>query len=135
MASPATLNDVRRPQRPERGRDLADGLRAGIEAVVAESLKAPAFVWQAAIRGMIERDCADELHRIPAPTRLLWGERDAFISRTEQDTLNAGIPGATLRTYPGTGHAPHWEQPEEVAGDLVEFVTRQVFASASPART
>jgi pimeloyl-ACP methyl ester carboxylesterase len=42
--------------------------------------------------------------------------------RKDQDTLLAAIPGARLVVYEGIGHALHWEDPERVAGTLVEFI-------------
>jgi pimeloyl-ACP methyl ester carboxylesterase len=51
------------------------------ERLVAQSLKAPARVWQAALEGLLGFDDAAELGRIVAPTLLLWGERDGLFSR------------------------------------------------------
>ncbi|CAA9404742.1 hypothetical protein AVDCRST_MAG82-410 [uncultured Rubrobacteraceae bacterium] len=31
-------------------------------------------------------------------------------------------PGATLKVYPETGHAVHWDRPEWVVRDLEEFM-------------
>jgi pimeloyl-ACP methyl ester carboxylesterase len=95
---------------------------AFVDAVVAESLKLPARVWQAAMAGTLAYDGAPALRRIQAPTLLLWGDRDAVFSRAQQDHLLALIPGATLKVYPETGHALHWEQPERFAGDVAAFV-------------
>ena len=63
-----------------------------------------------------------ELRVIKAPTLILWGEQDALFPREEQERLAATIPGATLKVYPETGHAVHWERPEWVARDLEEFM-------------
>jgi pimeloyl-ACP methyl ester carboxylesterase len=40
-----------------------------------------------------------------------------------QDRLLAALPDARLRVHPDTGHCPNWERPEEVAADLVDFLT------------
>ena len=56
------------------------------------------------------------------PTLIIWGDRDGFTGRTEQDALVTAISGSRLATYAGTGHCPHWEEPERFAGDLVAFV-------------
>jgi pimeloyl-ACP methyl ester carboxylesterase len=92
------------------------------ERLVAQSLKAPARVWQAALEGLLGFDDAAELGRIVAPTLLLWGERDGLFSREEQERLAAAIPGARLQMVPETGHSPHLERPERVADGLDAFM-------------
>jgi pimeloyl-ACP methyl ester carboxylesterase len=32
------------------------------------------------------------------------------------------IPHATLKVFPDTGHALHWEHPERFAEDLLRFI-------------
>ncbi len=92
------------------------------ERMVTESLKLPARVWQVALDGLLGADDSDHLGRITAPTLLIWGERDRFIPREEQERLAAAIAGARLVVYPDTGHMPHWERPERVAGNLEAFM-------------
>jgi pimeloyl-ACP methyl ester carboxylesterase len=62
------------------------------------------------------------LGEMNVPTLILWGEQDALFPREEQERLAAAIPGATLRVYPETGHAVHWERPEQFARDLEAFM-------------
>ena len=45
-------------------------------------------------------------------------EQDALFPREEQERLAAAIPGSTLKIYPKTGHAVHWERPEKVVRDF-----------------
>ena len=90
--------------------------------VVAISLGAPYHVWRGAIAGFFAPDAKAALAQISAPTLLLWGERDAVFSRNDQEALLAGIAGSRLITYPETGHAPHWERPEQFARDLEAFL-------------
>jgi pimeloyl-ACP methyl ester carboxylesterase len=91
--------------------------------VVAESLKVPARVWRAALRGILEDEHVSRLGRIRAPSHLFWGERDALLTRAEQETL-AALVNAELTSYPETGHSPHWERPEQVVRDLESFIGR-----------
>lgn len=95
---------------------------AFVDMVVAESLKVPAHVWRSTFAGFLEDDVAGELGRIAVPTQLIWGDRDQFVSRSDQDALLEAIPRSRLLVYEGTGHAPHWEEPERFAADLVAFV-------------
>ena len=53
---------------------------------------------------------------------ILWGTRDAFCRRQDEDELLGAIPGARLLAYEGAGHALHWEEPARFAADLVDFV-------------
>jgi pimeloyl-ACP methyl ester carboxylesterase len=99
-----------------------------IDAVVAESLKLPARVWKAFLRGLLEAEAPSEAGTIAAPTLILWGDRDAFILRADQEALAAAIPGAELVVYEGVGHCPHWERPERTAADLAAFARRATAA-------
>jgi non-heme chloroperoxidase len=63
-----------------------------------------------------------QLGEIDVPTLILWGEQDALFPREEQERLAAAIPGATLKIYSETGHAVHWERPEQVVRDLDAFM-------------
>lgn len=101
-----------------------------MEDVVAASLRLPVRVWQALAHGLLAADDADRGHRLP--TLLLWGERDAYMLREEQDALLARLPAATLVTLADTGHAPHWERPVETAAALAPFLARMA-AGARPA--
>jgi non-heme chloroperoxidase len=95
------------------------------ERLVAQSLKAPARVWQAGLEGLLGFDDAANLGRIAAPTLLLWGERDGMFSREEQDRLAAAIPGARLHVVPEVGHSPHLERPARVADSLDAFMREE----------
>jgi non-heme chloroperoxidase len=88
------------------------------DVVVRESLKVPARVWKAALFAQMNNNFSPELQRIKAPTLLLWGDQDSFVSRREQEQLLEAIPQSKLTVYAGTGHAPHWEQPERFAEDI-----------------
>lgn len=93
-----------------------------LDRIVAESLKMPAWVWQAVLDGLLAVDTTTELERIRMPVLLLWGDKDAVFPRAAQDTPLAGLASAVLRVYPDTGHTPHWEIPVQYVLDLVEFL-------------
>jgi non-heme chloroperoxidase len=93
--------------------------------LVRESLKLPARLWREVFDRLLAFDDRDELHKITAPTLLLWGDRDAIFPRKDQDGLVGAIRGARLKVYPETGHCPNWERPQEVAADLIAFMTQQ----------
>ncbi|HZA22700.1 MAG TPA: alpha/beta hydrolase, partial [Dehalococcoidia bacterium] len=67
-------------------------------------------------------DFAGEVHKIEAPTLLVWGGRDALCSRRDHDVLLSAIAQARLVVYENAGHAAHWEEPDRFATDLVAFI-------------
>ena len=96
-----------------------------LDTVVSESLKLPARVWRDYLEGAvlsIDHDYVLALGEIDVLTLILWGEQDPLFPRKEQERLAAAIPGATLKVYPETGHAVHWDRPEWVVRDLEEFM-------------
>ena len=95
-----------------------------LDTVVSESLKLPARVWRDYLEQAvlsIDSDYVLALREIEAPTLMLWGEQDPLFPREEQERLAGAIPNATLKVYPETGHAVHWDRPEWVVRDLEEF--------------
>jgi non-heme chloroperoxidase len=92
-----------------------------VDKAVEESLKVPARVWRAALEGCLEDDFVEELDKITAPTLALWGERDAFVPRADQDVFLKKISGSRLVVYHGYGHAQHWEVPARFAADIGAF--------------
>ena len=96
-----------------------------LDTAVSESLKLPAHVWRDYMEQAVlsvDRDYVGELREIRAPTLILWGEQDPLFPREEQERLAQAIPGATLKVYPESGHAAHWERPEWVVRDLEAFM-------------
>jgi len=93
-----------------------------MEAVIAESRKVPARVWQATLKGLLDAEAPTATGTITAPTLILWGDRDALCTRRDQEALVAAMSGARLVVFQGTGHAVHWEQPARVAAELAAFV-------------
>ena len=98
---------------------------AFLDLVTAETQKLPAHAWQAIFDHLLGEDFTDELSRVTAPTLLLWGEKDAFVGREDQNRLLARIPDARLAAFRDVGHDPHWEAPAEVARLVAEFVLKK----------
>jgi non-heme chloroperoxidase len=93
-----------------------------METVIDESRKLPAHVWRDALAGLLSDAAEDELHRIDAPTLIVWGDRDMLWTRPQQEGLQRSIRGSRLLVYSETGHATHWERPDRIARDLQEFI-------------
>jgi non-heme chloroperoxidase len=94
-----------------------------LDQVIAESLKLPARVWRAALAGALAATPPTDTGVITAPTRIVWGDQDAYCPRGDQVLLAAAIPGSELIVYEGTGHALHWEEPARAAADVAAFVS------------
>lgn len=104
------LATLARPIAPER-----------LEQAVAESRAVPARVWKAIVDALLSAESDLDLRDVQVPTLLLWGGRDAFVPRADQQRLLRDIRGARLVEYPDAGHAFHWEDPRPTANELSAF--------------
>jgi pimeloyl-ACP methyl ester carboxylesterase len=64
------------------------------------------------------------LYRIEAPTLILWGERDGFVSTAHGEAYHEGIGGSKFKTIPNAGHLPHIETLEVCANLMIGFLGR-----------
>lgn len=95
---------------------------AFMDKVVAESLKVPAHVWRQTMASFVQQETTPDLHKISAPTLIMWGDQDPYFPRSDQETLATLIPQATLDIYDQVSHNPHWEQPQRFVADLEQFL-------------
>lgn len=96
--------------------------QAFLETVSRETMKVPARVFREFFADLLQQDVSTELNEVDVPALLVWGDRDAILTRSDQEALAAAIRNSRLAVYPGAGHSPHWEEPERFASDLVAFV-------------
>lgn len=94
---------------------------AFMEAIIAGSMQVPARVWRDYLGRMAEAQPPTAAGTISAPALIQWGDQDAICRRGDQDALLAAMPQARLELYEGTGHCPHWEQPERAAAEIAAF--------------
>ena len=62
------------------------------------------------------------LDGVPVPTLLTWGDEDRVLHPSGAATIAAGMPDATVRSYPGVGHIPMLEAPDAIAADYLDFL-------------
>ena len=74
------------------------------------------FVWPIPDKGLRKR-----LHRISAPTLVLWGDGDGVNPLPYAEEWQRGIKGAALSVRRG-GHMIHHEAPDVVAAAVEEFL-------------
>jgi non-heme chloroperoxidase len=124
----ATIAKLRDPIDPQMVRGFQESTLhqpippAFLDLAVKESLKVPARVWRAAFAGLLQTDHRPELERIKTPTLIVWGEKETYFLRSDQEALLAAIKGARLVAWPDAGHALHWEHPERFAQVLTNFI-------------
>ena len=53
------------------------------------------------------------LHRITAPTMILWGDSDKLFPPAYAEAYHKLIPGSQLRIIEHCGHLPHQEKPDD----------------------
>jgi len=75
------------------------------------------FIWPIPDKGLKKR-----IHRVKAPTLLVWGKEDRLVPPVYAEEFVQRIPGARVQTVAEAGHAPHLEQPETVARLVRDFL-------------
>jgi non-heme chloroperoxidase len=93
-----------------------------LDTAVDESLKVPADIWRQALDGLLAEDHSAELGDISAPTLILFGDQDIFVSAAEQAVMDAEIPDSRLLVFPQTGHGTHVERPRAVNRAIARFL-------------
>jgi pimeloyl-ACP methyl ester carboxylesterase len=93
------------------------------QTMIGEAQRVPAATWHGLAHGITADEPLDNLKKIRVPTLIFWGEKDSIFTREDQDVLVRTIQSAKLKVYPETGHALHWERPEEFTHDLLQFIT------------
>jgi len=74
-------------------------------------------------RGMASRpDSVETLKTINVPTLLITGDEDILTGVNEAELMRQQIAGSQLRVIPKAGHYSPWEQPDEAAGLLRQFL-------------
>ena len=96
----------------------------GPEAEIAERIRLTwamgttgKFIWPIPDKGLKKR-----IHRIKAPTLVVWGMEDRLVPPAYADEFARHIAGARVQTVDATGHVPHLEQPAPVARMVSEFL-------------
>lgn len=75
------------------------------------------FLWQFPDRGLAKR-----IHRISAPTLLVWGESDGLVPPVYANIFQGLIAGSEVAMIPEAGNLPQIEQPEAFVEALTSFL-------------
>ena len=94
-----------------------------MNSLVSEGLATSSGAWNAWIDTIRDEDFAEVADAITATTLVVAGGKDALTSVADLRTGVADrITGARLETLPRSGHLPHLEEPEALAGLVVNFL-------------
>ncbi len=88
-----------------------------------ESARVPLVVWRSIDAEMARADLSVMSRLIKAPVLILWGREDSLFGAADQAKLRRALPHARFIALQ-TGHNVMWEQPETVAGALLDFFGR-----------
>lgn len=100
------------------------------EVVIAETKKVPVRVFRGVLTELMARDRTFTGSGSLVPALIVWGDKDAFCSRADQETLTKAFKNSRLLAYQGIGHAPHWEMPVRVATDVAVWLKQVARANA-----
>jgi pimeloyl-ACP methyl ester carboxylesterase len=75
------------------------------------------FVWPIADRGFSNR-----IHRVVAPTLIVWGRADGIINPDYAQEFAKRIAGARVELIDGAGHLPHLENSAAVEKSMRDFL-------------
>jgi pimeloyl-ACP methyl ester carboxylesterase len=109
-AGPAAKAMLTPPEDP----DAAIAMQSGVVWAIGCTGK---FVWPIPERGLHKR-----LHRISAPTLIVWGEDDNLNPVSYAAEFASKIPGSRLETIADCGHIPQVEKSDETLALVREFL-------------
>jgi pimeloyl-ACP methyl ester carboxylesterase len=75
------------------------------------------FVWPVPDKGLDRR-----MHRIDAPTLIIWGEDDKLVSSIYAKEFADRIDDSRVEIVKGAGHVPQWEQLDTVRPLVLDFL-------------
>jgi pimeloyl-ACP methyl ester carboxylesterase len=75
------------------------------------------FIWPIPDKGLKKR-----IHRVQAPTLLVWGEKDRLVPPLYAGEFARRLPRTRHEVVKNAGHAPHLEQPEATAEIVQTFL-------------
>lgn len=75
-------------------------------------------------------DYSDVAADLIKPVMIMHGEAERICVASMFEETCSAFPNATIRKYPGCGHAPFWEKHETFNSDLAEFCQRSLEIAA-----
>jgi proline iminopeptidase len=88
-------------------------------------------IWSELQRTWREDELIAECQKLEVPVLIIDGERD-LRPRWAVDSLASALPRVTRVTIPEAGHIPWLEAPEEVTGQLRDFLEHKAGVDHGP---
>lgn len=82
----------------------------------------------ATAKSAVRHNLADKLHKIKAPTLLIWGKQDTITPPFVAEKFNELIENSSLHFIDKCGHAPMMEKPEDFNHILENFLKETSYA-------
>lgn len=97
-----------------------------LEGMLSESLSRPTPLETLGLQmgAIMQHDTFDRLPQIKAPTLVIHGDLDVLVPPENANVLVKQIPGVEQQWVPGVAHMFFWEQPEQSAKVIAEFLSR-----------
>lgn len=81
----------------------------------------------------LSRERPRRLGSISCPVRIVWGSADRLLLPRQAERFVRAIPGAELVRLSGAGHVPMADDPDAVAGAILDFTLRHAEPDAQTA--
>lgn len=88
------------------------------------------FTWSIPERGLSRR-----LHRVSAPTLVVWGDQDGIVAPTYAKEFGAAIAGADVKVLPGRAHMLPDEPDSGLAALIADFLGERAAGSLGRVRS
>ncbi|GBD24481.1 MAG TPA: alpha/beta hydrolase [Gemmataceae bacterium] len=108
---PPALQELFRP--PADADEMAERMYRQIANFAATGK----FIWPIPDKGLKKR-----IHRIKAPTLILWGDGDRLVPPAYGELFHRLIPNSQLAVIPGAGHLLPLEKTEEYVREVTAFL-------------
>ena len=96
----------------------ADELQQATLARAKMRAAAARFLWPIPDKGLAKR-----IHRIAAPTLILWGDHDRLVPPQYGDDFHTAIPHSQLIRFQHSGHIPHLEERDLALQHITAFLS------------
>lgn len=90
------------------------------QVAIKRAMRSPGAAWSysALVRNQDAFNAAAHIAGVECPVHIIWGTKDAQVSRAEIDNLARNFPHATLTELEGGGHCLQEERSREVAAEV-----------------